>query len=146
MLWIAEHHRVITFASLRKHAGQLARHANEGDAPPPASPVKTRGRPLEPHGVAIGDAEDGEQAGEGVSDECRVHVPQVSGAGENEHRQNGGPDQPNYGRLALFASHGVASVTYLTMNSRACHIEQLCFCSLNEDVTSPQQCFLSGDL
>jgi hypothetical protein len=33
MLWISEHHRVITFASRHKHAGQLARHANEGDAP-----------------------------------------------------------------------------------------------------------------
>jgi len=33
MLWISEDHRVITFVSRHKHAGQLARHANEGDAP-----------------------------------------------------------------------------------------------------------------
>jgi len=44
MLWISEHHRVITFASRHKHAGQLARHANEGDAPRDQCHIQERGR------------------------------------------------------------------------------------------------------
>src|SRR5262249_5025537 len=44
MLWISEHHRVITFASRHKHAGQLAHHSNESDAPCRQRHIEKSGR------------------------------------------------------------------------------------------------------
>ena len=49
--------------------------------------------------------------------------------------------QPNYGRLTLFASHGVASATYFTMNSRPCHIEQRLSTSLASLTIFTSYCF-----
>src|SRR5262249_2557161 len=62
----------------------LAEVAGPEECLPAAPPVEAGGRPLEPHGVAVGDGEGGEQTGEGVADQGGVDVAEVARAGEDE--------------------------------------------------------------
>ena len=54
---------------------------------PAAPPVHGRGRPLQPHGVAVSQAERGEQHGERVANEGGVEVCEFAGTDENEDQQ-----------------------------------------------------------
>ena len=56
---------------------------------PPASPVQPRGRTLQPHCIAVRDAEGREQRGECVADERRVEVIQVPRTDDDERGEHG---------------------------------------------------------
>src|SRR5690606_29126657 len=54
------------------------------------TPVDIRRRPLQPHRVAVGQTEGGEEGGEGVADEGGVEVGEVTRAEHHGGRQHGG--------------------------------------------------------
>src|SRR5215471_10275102 len=72
---------------------------------PAAPPVPASRRPLEPHGVAVTQAEGGEEAGEGVANQGGVDVAQVARAEEDGHSKKAGRDQAPANGFALFAHH-----------------------------------------
>ena len=71
-------------------------------APPPVHP---RRRALQPHRVAISDAEDREERGEGVADQGGVEVGEVARAQDDEPGQHGGDQDRPDGRLDLLRAH-----------------------------------------
>src|SRR5262245_61373099 len=76
---------------------------------PAALPVQGRRRPLQPHGVAIGQAEGCEQGGEGVADQCRVKFPQVTRPQDDQEGESSADQQPPQESLDLLARHVRAS-------------------------------------
>ena len=69
--------------------GVAGQRAAREERLPAAPPVHARRRPLQPHRVAIGDAERREERREGVADERRVEVLQVARADDDGRRQRG---------------------------------------------------------
>ena len=68
---------------------------------PAAPPVHPRRRPLQPHRVAIGDAEGREQRRERVADQRRVEVRQVARADHDQAAERGGEQEAPAGRPEL---------------------------------------------
>ncbi len=80
---IAEH---VDADALDPRAGVAQSPSSPEERLPAAPPVHGGGRPLQPHGVAIGQAERGEQHGERVAHEGGVEVGEVARTDENEDR------------------------------------------------------------
>jgi hypothetical protein len=76
---------------------------------PPALPVQPRRGTLQPHRVAIADAERREECGEGIADQRRVEVIQVTRAGDDQKSEDSAGEQAPGSRpdpFARDAGHG----------------------------------------
>src|SRR5262245_53874250 len=75
-----------------------------GEHLPASTPVQPRGRTMQPHRVAIGDAEGRKEGGERVTDERCVEVLEVARPGDDQAHEETADEQPPRSR-----SHPLAS-------------------------------------
>ena len=88
--------------ALRQRRDVRSRTTAREERLPAAPPVHSRRRPIDPHRVAIGDAEHGEERGEGVADERRVEVREVARADDD-----GGGEQQRPERRPRAGAHAI---------------------------------------
>ncbi|PYJ15501.1 MAG: hypothetical protein DME96_13215 [Verrucomicrobia bacterium] len=51
---------------------------------PAAPPIERGGRTLQPHRIAVGDAEHGKERGEGVSHQGRIEAREIARSDDNQ--------------------------------------------------------------
>ena len=101
----------------QKDATDTACEISERLAHPPASekrlpaapPVQPRGRPLQPHRVAVAQAKYRKEAGKGIAYQGGIDVAQIPRTDKNGHCQDRGRNQPTKHRFDLLACHDVNS-------------------------------------
>ena len=81
-----------------------------GGTPASRAASTSRRRPLQPHRVAVGDAEGREQRRERVADERRVEVREVARAKDDKDDESERDDDCPHGRVHDIPIHGPSSV------------------------------------